>query len=217
MMRQMFYQNLQPEIFATQMNGSSRLDVMKMVFATYAEAPGTLYWPVADNGNTSFKLDRLAPANGFAHENAHDALADVEATIFIFKKIRDGAPELFKKLIETGDKNITSSSLKSFLPMEVTLRFGGNVPKTYQGCYCGSNKDNPNSIGFADFELNNPEPLALLIEGHQHLREPSRWCKGSMKQGEGTVSTAPYLRSALQTIRCLIVMFLMILYTTDDT
>ena len=77
-MRQMFYQNLQPEIFATQMNGSSRLDVMKMVFATYAEAPGTLYWPVADNGNTSFKLDRLAPANGFAHENAHDACHERE-------------------------------------------------------------------------------------------------------------------------------------------
>ena len=159
MMRQMFYQNLQPEIFATQINGNSRLDVMKMVFATYSEAPGVLTWPVSDNGNTSFKLDRLAPANGFAHENAHDALADVEATIFIFKKIRDGAPELFKKLVDAGDKTITSSSLKSFLPMEVTLRFGGNAPKTYQGCYCGSNKDNPNSIGFADFELNKAEEL----------------------------------------------------------
>ena len=42
MMRQMFYQNLQPEIFATQINGNSRLDVMKMVFSTHAEAPGTL-------------------------------------------------------------------------------------------------------------------------------------------------------------------------------
>ena len=159
MMRQMFYQNLQPEIFASQINGNNRLDVMKMVFATYADATDALSWPIADNGNFSFKLDRLAPANGFAHENAHNALADVEATIFIFKKIRDGAPELFKKLIEAGDKTITSSSLKSFLPMEVTLRFGGNVPKTYQGCYCGSNKDNPNSIGFADFELNKAEEL----------------------------------------------------------
>ena len=44
--------------------------------------------------------------------------------------------------------------------MEVTLRFGGNAPKTYQGCYCGSNKDNPNSIGFADFELNKAEEFS---------------------------------------------------------
>jgi exodeoxyribonuclease-1 len=159
MMRQMFYQNLQPEIFATQINGNSRLDVMKLVFATYSEAPDVLTWPVSDNGNTSFKLDRLAPANGFAHKNAHDALADVEATIFILKKIKDGAPELFKKLIEASDKTNTSNLLKNFLPMEVTLRFGGNAPQTYQGCYCGSNKDNPNSIGFADFELNNVEEL----------------------------------------------------------
>ena len=31
---------------------------------------------------------------------------------------------------------------------------------------------------------NNPETLALLIAGHQLLKDPSRWCKGSMKQGE---------------------------------
>ena len=42
MMRQMFYQNLQPEIFATQMNGNTRLDVMKMVMATHAETPEVL-------------------------------------------------------------------------------------------------------------------------------------------------------------------------------
>ena len=144
---------------ATQMNGNSRLDVMKMVFATHAEASSALSWPVSDNGNISFKLDLLAPVNGFAHENAHDALADVEATIFIFKKIQDDAPELFKKLVHSGDKTIICSSLKSFLPMEVTLRFGGNAPKTYQGCYYGSNKDNPNSIGFADFELNKAVDL----------------------------------------------------------
>jgi len=42
--------------------------------------------------STSIKphgLDTLAPANGFAHENAHDALADVEATIYMARLIRD--------------------------------------------------------------------------------------------------------------------------------
>ena len=34
------------------------------------------------------------------------------------------------------------------------------------------------------FLPNNPETLALLIAGQQLLRNPSRWCKGSMKQGE---------------------------------
>ena len=155
MMRQMFYQNLQPEIFATQKHGNNRLDVMKMVFAVHAEAPELFNWPLGNNGKISFKLDRLAPANGFAHEDAHDALADVEATIFIFKKIKEGVPDLFEKLIGAREKKIVSSALENFSPMEVTLRFGGNPPKTYQGCYCGANRNNGNSIGFADFELND--------------------------------------------------------------
>ena len=72
---------------------------MKMVFAVDAEAPELFNWPLGNNGKISFKLDRLAPANWFAHEDAHDALADVEATIFIFKKIKEGVPDLFEKLI----------------------------------------------------------------------------------------------------------------------
>ncbi len=56
-MRQMFYQNLQPNIFATQINGNTRLDFMEMVFANYAEENNTLAWPKNNNGKRSFKLD----------------------------------------------------------------------------------------------------------------------------------------------------------------
>jgi len=34
------------------------------------------------------------------------------------------------------------------------------------------------------FLPNNPETLALLIAGLQLLKDASRWCKGSMKQGQ---------------------------------
>ena len=34
------------------------------------------------------------------------------------------------------------------------------------------------------FLPNNRETLALLIAGQQLLKDPSGWCKGSMKQGE---------------------------------
>jgi len=34
------------------------------------------------------------------------------------------------------------------------------------------------------FLPNNPETLALLIAGQRLLKDPRRWCKGSMKQGE---------------------------------
>ena len=80
MLRHMFYQNLQPNIFATQLHNNTRLDVMKMVFAVHAEEPHILKWPINAKGKVNFKLDQLAPENGFHAHNAHDALGDVEAS-----------------------------------------------------------------------------------------------------------------------------------------
>lgn len=161
-LRQMFYQNLQPDIYATQLFGNVRQDLMKMVFAVYADAPEILKWPVGDNGKISFKLDRLAPINGFSHENAHDALNDVEATIFIFKLIKERAPKLFQNLMLSTDKHFISSQLKQFKPMSVSLRFGGHLPKNYVGCYCGASTTNSNQIGFLDLEAINISDLKSM-------------------------------------------------------
>ena len=151
-LRQMFYQNLQPNIYATQLFGNVRQDLLKMLFAVYADAPEILHWPIGDNGKISFKLDRLAPANGFSHENAHDALNDVEATIFIFKLVKERAPKLFENLMSSTDSHFISAQLKRFKPMSVSLRFGGHLPRNYFGCYCGQSKSNSNQIGFLDLE-----------------------------------------------------------------
>jgi len=164
MLRQLFYQNLQPNIYATSMNGNSRLDVMKMVWATHNLRPGILTFPENDQGKTSFKLDQLAPANGFAHENAHDALADVEATIFILNKIKIADPEFFNDLIKTQDKDHVGSLLRSFEPVMVTMRFGAPPPRTYYGCYCGTNSHNKNEIAFADFDAIDAESLMGLSD-----------------------------------------------------
>ena len=88
-LRQTFYQNLSPSIYATQFNGNTRFDIMTAVYAAYVRDPGLLAWPQDDAGRQSFKLDRLAPANGFNGHNAHDALGDVEATIHIARRIAE--------------------------------------------------------------------------------------------------------------------------------
>lgn len=161
-LRQMFYQNLQPNIYATQIFGNVRQDLMKMIFSVYTDAPDILEWPVGDNGKISFKLDRLAPTNGFSHENAHDALNDVEATIFVFKLIKERAPKLFENLMSSTDKHFISAQLKQFKPMSVTLRFGGHPPKNYVGSYCGESKTNSNQIGFLDLEAVNISDLQSM-------------------------------------------------------
>ena len=169
MLRQMFYQNLQPNIFATQFHNNTRLDVMKMVFAVHAEAPEVLNWPINDKGKVSFKLDQLAPLNGFHAHNAHDALGDVEATIFIVDLIKRQRPELYQTLLDARDKEHNLRLLRSFTPVDVTLRFGGNAPKTYTGCFCGLPENNKNMVGF--FDLNQADPTGLIHGTEQEILE----------------------------------------------
>ena len=124
---------------------------MKLVWATYEKVPDALKWPLNENGTISFKLGRLAPENGFESHNAHDALGDVEATIFIVRKIKAVSPKLYENLLKTRNKHFVNQLLRSFKPVEVTVRFGAHPPKTYLGCFCGAQKDLENKIGFFDF------------------------------------------------------------------
>ncbi len=118
LLRQAFYQSLLP-IYLTNTGGNSRLDILKAAQAVYAFAPDALIWPINEKGKPVFKLDQLAPANGFAHENAHDALADVEATIFIAKLIKQRAPEIWQALLRfRGKADASRHALASpYLPV----------------------------------------------------------------------------------------------------
>ena len=151
-MRQMFYQNLLPNIYATQSNGNSRLDFMHVIHAVRQRAPEILQWPLGDNGKISFKLDRLAPANGVAAHNAHDALGDVEATLALMQHVAKSVPELWDELVECSDKHLIADKLNSFEPLGYIVRYGGGDPKEIVGCLCGYDEKNNNKAAFIDLE-----------------------------------------------------------------
>lgn len=46
MLRQAFYQNLQPDIFATQFNGNTRFDILTALYAVWHRQPELFEWPV---------------------------------------------------------------------------------------------------------------------------------------------------------------------------
>lgn len=102
-LRQAFYQCLHPP-YLTNTQGSTRGDVLNLMRLMARLHPSTLSVPNDESGRPSFKLDRLAPANGFAHLNAHDAMADVEATIFLCKLVRDQASDLWSRFIQFSQK-----------------------------------------------------------------------------------------------------------------
>lgn len=159
MLRQAFYQNLRPEIFATQFNGNTRLDVLTSLYAVWHRQRDLFEWPVDDSGRVRFKLDLIAPLNGFAAHNAHDALGDVEATIHIARQIAQRAPELWAELLANGDKAGVQSRLEAFQPMALVERFGGGPPRATIGVFCGYSASNPNQAAFFDLEAADPADL----------------------------------------------------------
>ncbi len=76
-------------------NGNSRWDIIDVLRAAEALRPQGIEWPKNDDGNPSFRLEDLTKANGIEHSGAHDALADVTATISLARLLRDKQPRLF--------------------------------------------------------------------------------------------------------------------------
>lgn len=159
MLRQAFYQNLQPDIFATQFNGNTRFDILTALYAVWHRKPDLFEWPVDETGRVRFKLDRIAPLNGFAAHNAHDALGDVEATIHIARQIAQRAPELWAELLSNRDKGSVLARLARFEPMALVERFGGGLPRATIGCFCGTSASNPNQAAFFDLDADDPADL----------------------------------------------------------
>lgn len=86
----------------------SRWDLLDIVRMTRALRPEGIKWPVDDEGKPTNRLELLTASNGISHENAHDALADVHASIAIAKLLKAKQPKLFDYLFEMRTKQKVS-------------------------------------------------------------------------------------------------------------
>lgn len=75
-------------------DGNSRWDVIDLMRATAALRPDGIRWPEQD-GQPSFRLELFTAANGIEHGHAHDAMADVRATVDTARLLREAQPRLF--------------------------------------------------------------------------------------------------------------------------
>ena len=85
-------------------DGRSRWDLLDVVRLTRALRPEGIEWPFDDKGEQTNRLELITQANGIAHENAHDALADVTALIDVTKLVKDKQPQLYEYLLKMRDK-----------------------------------------------------------------------------------------------------------------
>lgn len=93
--RHTLYRNLFDPYEREWRNGNSRWDIIDMVRLVAALRPEGLDWPMTEDGRPSFRLEALTAANGIPHSGAHDALADVLATIGLARLIKTSQPRLY--------------------------------------------------------------------------------------------------------------------------
>lgn len=112
--RYMLYRNFYSVYDREWKQGNSRWDLINVMRLCYALRPDEINWPTRDDGLPSFKLEDLAAANGLMHEQAHDALSDVYATIALAKLLKDKKPKLFDYALNMRDKKQTSQILNVY-------------------------------------------------------------------------------------------------------
>lgn len=102
--RNVFYRNFYDPYAWSWQNHNSRWDLLDVMRACYALRPEGINWPENDDGLPSFRLEHLTVANGIEHANAHDAMADVYATIAMAKLVKTQQPRLFEYLFSHRNK-----------------------------------------------------------------------------------------------------------------
>lgn len=161
LLRQAFYQCLHRP-YLTNTNGNCRTDILKLAQIASIRVPGAIAVPTNARGAPVFKLDQIAPLNGFDHVNAHDALADVEATIHMARLLRDRAPDVWSNALRFSKK----ASVIDFIddePAFLVSEFYFNKPYQFAVTKIGVDPDAPGVIYALDLDADLAQ-LATLTD-----------------------------------------------------
>ena len=168
LLRQALFQTLHPA-YLTNTNGNARSDVIRVARAANVYRADALVVPIGDGGRRVFRLDDLSTANGYNSVGAHEAMADVEATIYMARLIRNRAPDIW----ETMDRATTKNAVKDEMAMESEFsltEFYFGRPYSYLVTPCGQNAEDAGQLAVFDlffdpddYRLRSPEDLVAVL------------------------------------------------------
>lgn len=115
--RHLFWRNFLDPYSREYANGNSRLDLIDLLRMTRALRPEGIAWADHEDGRPSFRLEDLAAANGMDTSNAHDALADVEATIAMARLLKANQPRLWEWALGLRHKHRAAALLEKREPL----------------------------------------------------------------------------------------------------
>ncbi len=162
LLRQALFQTLHPP-YLTNTNGNARSDVLRMAYAASVYTPDAMVVPSDDRGRQVFRLEEIAPANGYNHEVAHEAMADVTATIYIARLIRDCAPVIWKAM----DGATTKDAVKNYVATEslfsLTENYFGRI-YSWLVTPCGQNPQDAGQLAVFDLFFDPDDYRSLSVE-----------------------------------------------------
>lgn len=186
--RHTLYRNLFDPYEREWRSGNSRWDIIDMLRLAYALRPEGIEWPQREleSGEKvpSFRLEELTAANGIAHSGAHDALADVRATIDLARLVRTKQPKLFQYVYDNRGKQ-RAAQLVDLQSRKPLLHISGKVPAA-QGHLTyvlplAMHPVNRNAVIAANLAM-DPQPILELDP--DALRERLYTARGDLKETE---------------------------------
>lgn len=160
-LRNLFYRTFHDPYRREYAQGNSRWDLLPLVRLAHDLRPEGIQWKTDADGKPLFKLEELTQANGISHDEAHDALSDVRATIALARLIREKQPRLFSYYLTLRKKDRVRRVLNLEHPEPLVLA----DPLLTRPGGCSSvvwpltvSPDNPNQIILFDLR-HDPAPL----------------------------------------------------------
>lgn len=159
MLRHALFQTLHPA-YLTSNHGNGRADALGLMMAAAAQSPACVAVPLGPEGRPIFRLDQLASANEIAHDQAHDAMADVIATVALCRCVQQHAPELWQRFVRFSKKATTGDFVDSEDGFFLT-EFIGNAAYHAAVVCLGPDPDQPNGRLCLLLDV-SPEELAAM-------------------------------------------------------
>lgn len=162
--RYTLYRNFYDPYAREWQNGNSRWDIIDLARACYALRPEGINWPLNEQGLPSFKLQDLTKANDIQHQEAHDAMSDVYATIAVAKLIKERQPKLFDYLFNLRSKRKVLEQI-DYQQLTPLVHISSKIPSSHGCCTwvvpVGIHPSNKNAIIILNLAL-DPTPLFTL-------------------------------------------------------
>ncbi|MGI9213480.1 MAG: exodeoxyribonuclease I [Methylococcaceae bacterium] len=170
--RHTLYRNLLDPYAREYRNGNSRWDLIDPLRLARALRPEGIEWPLDNDGKPSLRLEWLTQANGIVHDQAHDAVSDVLATLAMARLFRERQPRLFRYLFDQRSKQKAEALLQTgqfVAVIHASEKFAAERHAIAIVVALCRHPSNPNGRVAYDLSV-DPTPLLTLSPKELHAR-----------------------------------------------